>query len=165
MPDRKPSPFNSALETGVRTLTILVASYPNAHDLHRLARYDYLVVHSGDAGGPPSLHPEIPLRSGELLVRSQIVERGLLLMVSAKLVRRLTDDRGFLFVAEDAANTYLANLTAEYLVNLRQRAQWVVDTFDGLTAEQLSQEINKFFKTGRVEFQPTDTPYQMELPI
>jgi len=59
MTDRPTSPFNSALETGVRTLAVLVASYPNAHDLGRLVQYDYLTVHSADAGGA---HPAcIPL--------------------------------------------------------------------------------------------------------
>ena len=164
MPDRKPSPFNSALETGVRTLAVLVASYPNAHDLHRLVQYDYLTVHSADADGPPSLHPALPLRSNELLVRRQIVERGLLLMMSAKLVRRNTDSRGFLFVAEDAAGAFLANLTSEYVVGVKERARWVVDTFDTLTADNLDRVINRLFEAWTIEFQPVETPYQMELP-
>lgn len=46
MTDEAPNPFNSALETGVRTLAILIASYPKAHDLGRLVQYDYLTVHS-----------------------------------------------------------------------------------------------------------------------
>ena len=87
MTDVLPSPFNSALETGVRTLAILIACYPTAHDLGRLVQYDYLTVHSGDANGPPSLHPPLPLRSGELLVRRGLIESGLRLMMSRSLVR------------------------------------------------------------------------------
>ena len=79
---RRKSAFNSPLETGVRTLALLVAAYPRSRDLHRLVQYDYLTVHSADAAGPPSLHPPLPLRSGELLVRRGIIERGLLLMMS-----------------------------------------------------------------------------------
>ena len=164
MPDRNLSPFNSALETGVRTLAVLVAAYPNAYDFQRLVQFDYLTVHSADADGPPSLHPALPLRSNELLVRRQIVERGLLLMVSAKLVRRYTDSRGFLFVAEDAAGAFLANLTSEYVVGVKERAQWVVDTFDSLTADNLDRVINRLFEAWTIEFQPVETLYQMELP-
>lgn len=49
---KRASPFNSPLETGVRALSILEAAHPEACDLHRLVELDYLVVHSGDAGGP-----------------------------------------------------------------------------------------------------------------
>lgn len=69
--------FNSALETGVRSLVILVANFPAALDLQRLVDFDYLVVHSGDLDGPESLHPPLPLREGELLVRRNIIESGI----------------------------------------------------------------------------------------
>lgn len=85
MSEHRLSPFNSALEAGVRTLSVLVASHPKAHDLGRLVQYDYLTVHSADADGPPSLHPALPLRSGELLVRRGLIESGLRLMVSRAL--------------------------------------------------------------------------------
>ena len=164
MPNRNPSPFNSALETGVRTLAVLVAAYPKTYDFQRLVQYDYLTVHSADADGPPSLHPALPLRFNELLVRRQIVEHGLLLMVSAKLVRRYTDSLGFHFVAEDAAGAFLANLTSEYVVGVKERAQWVVDTFDSMTADDLNRVINRLFEAWTIEFQPVDTLYKMEQP-
>ena len=66
------TPFNSPLETGVRALTVLAESAPAALDLQRLVYFDYLVVHSADAGGPRSLHPNTPLRNGELLVRRAV---------------------------------------------------------------------------------------------
>jgi len=75
------TPFNSPLETGVRSLAILVAAYPASFDLQRLVEMDYLVVHSGDAGGPKSLHAPLPLRAGELLVRRGLIEKGLLLIL------------------------------------------------------------------------------------
>ncbi|WP_306800327.1 ABC-three component system middle component 2 [Endozoicomonas sp. YOMI1] len=62
------TPFNSPLETGVRSLAILVAAHPVAFDLERLVEMDYLVVHSGDADGPESIHAALPMRAGELLV-------------------------------------------------------------------------------------------------
>ena len=41
--DHRPSPFNSPMETGVRSLAILHAAYPAAFDLQRLVEMDYLV--------------------------------------------------------------------------------------------------------------------------
>lgn len=106
------SPFNSALETGVRTLTVLVASYPTAHDLSRLVQYDYLVVHSADASGPPSLHPPLPLRTSELLVRRKLIEAGLWLLISRSLASRILCEDGVLYRAEEAAGAFLNNLAA-----------------------------------------------------
>jgi hypothetical protein len=37
--ERRPTPFNSPLETGVRALVTLAAAFPRAHDLHRLVQY------------------------------------------------------------------------------------------------------------------------------
>src|SRR3546814_3146779 len=72
--------FNSALETGVRSALILDAARPRSFDLAHLTWLDHLVVHTADIGGPPSLHPDIPQRDGELLVRRRNVEAGLVLM-------------------------------------------------------------------------------------
>lgn len=71
------SPFNSPLETGLRSVAILAEACPDEFDLQRLLYLDYLVVHSSDADGPTSLHPNTPLRNGELLVRRGLIERGL----------------------------------------------------------------------------------------
>lgn len=74
----KPTLFNSPLETGVRAIVVLNAAYPRAFDVTEIAWFDHLVVHTGDIGGPQSLHPDVPQRSGELLVRRRLVEDGLL---------------------------------------------------------------------------------------
>ncbi len=42
------SPFNSPIETGIRTLAILTAVFPRSLDLQYLVYFDYLVLHSGD---------------------------------------------------------------------------------------------------------------------
>lgn len=152
------TPFNSALETGMRSLAILVAAHPRAHDLQRLVHYDYLTVHSEDAGGPPSLHPALPLRSGELLVRRGNVERGLLLMISAKLVRRWPAEDGFSFGAEDAAGAFMSNLASEYHTELKTRARWVVGQFDSLAAVDLDARIKRLFEAWTVEFQSMQPP-------
>ena len=160
MSDRGTSPFNSALETGVRTLAVLVASYPQTHDLGRLVQYDYLTVHSADADGPPSLHPPLPLRSGELLVRRGLIESGLRLMMSRSLVRRHLHPAGLHYGAEEAAGAFLDNLRSSYIAALRDRADWVARTFDALSAAELDAVIKRFFETWTTEFHPVETGTQ-----
>ena len=157
MPDHKITPFNSALETGVRALTILAAAYPRGHDLHRLVQYDYLTVHSSDAYGPPSLHPAVPQRSNELLIRRHIVQRGLMLMMSARFIgRRLTDD-GVIYVAKDEAGGFLSNLRSGYQLAVEERAQWVVNRFDDLGEAELGEVMRSLFQAWTAEFQRADT--------
>ena len=163
MTDGTLSPFNSALETGVRTLAILIASYPLVHDLGRLVQYDYLTVHSADANGPPSLHPPLPLRSGELLVRRGLIESGLRLMMSRSLVRRELHPEGFLYGAEDSAASFLDNLKSPYIAELRSRADWVAATFDHLDADDLDGVIKRLFEAWTIEFQPVQSGQQGEL--
>ena len=67
-------PFNSAIECGLRSLIILEHAFPLEYDLQRLVFYDYLLVHSQDAGGPNSIHPATPHRSGEVLVKRKMLE-------------------------------------------------------------------------------------------
>jgi hypothetical protein len=163
MTDETPTPFNSALETGVRTLAILIACYPKAHDLGRLVQYDYLTVHSADADGPPSLHPPLPLRSGELLVRRGLIESGLRLMMSRSLVRRELSVEGFLYSAEDSAASFLDNVKSSYILALRDRAEWVAAAFDQLSADELDAIIKGLFEAWTIEFQPIHTGSQGQL--
>ena len=162
MTEAQTSPFNSALETGVRTLAILAASYPKAHDLGRLVQYDYLAVHTADAGGPPSLHPPLPLRSGELLVRRGLIEAGLRLMISRNLISRSPETEGFQFSAQETAGAFLDNLRSPYMLQLRERAGWVVSRYDGFSANELDAVVKHLFAAWTTEFQPIQEAHQME---
>lgn len=146
-------PFNSPLETGLRSLAILEAAFPSRHDLQRLVELDYLVVHSADVGGPESLHVPLPLRAGELLVRRQLIEKGLLLMMSKGLIERHTVAAGIEYSASDTASPYLANLSASYTLRLRERAQWLVGNFEGFSTEELRDLVRRFFARWSSEFE------------
>jgi ABC-3C biological conflict system middle component len=148
------TPFNSSLETGVRSLAILVAAHPAALDLQRLVEMDYLVVHSGDVDGPDSLHAPLPLRAGELLVRRRLIETGLLLMMSRGLVQRMPNAEGISYIAAEAAAPFLAALSAGYSQQLRKRAEWAAKRFDDVSTEEIRRITNEFFERWSSQFQP-----------
>jgi hypothetical protein len=152
------TPFNSPIETGVRALIVLAEAYPETLDLQRILEFDYLVVHSGDVGGPPSLHPALPLRSGELLVRRRLIERGLLLMMSRGLVQRLAKESGLCYRADDNAGPFLDAVSAEYLKDLRQRATWVISTFGHMSDSHIRQALSKIYEPWTSEFQVYERP-------
>jgi hypothetical protein len=150
--------FNSPIETGVRALILLAESYPDQLDLQRLLEFDYILVHTQDVDGPPSIHPALPLRSGELLVRRELIERGLMLMMSRSLISRHATQSGFMYQAEDGAGPFLDALTAEYLDDLKDRAVWVVDRFSDTSDHDIRALLSQVYDQWSREFQPTEQP-------
>jgi hypothetical protein len=149
------SAFHSPIETGIRSLGVLAASYPKNYDLQRLVVFDHLVVHTGDLGGPVSLHPRLPLRSAELLVRRSLVERGLMLMVSRGLVERVVDEQGFSYRAGELAETFLESLATTYMLALRERANWVAENFAFSSEEDIQETMNTIFDQWVDQFHST----------
>lgn len=150
--------FNSPIETGLRALILLAESYPEQLDLQRILEFDYILVHTGDVDGPPSVHPALPLRSGELLVRRQLIERGLMLMISRGLITRHATPNGFVYQAEDDAGPFLDSLTAEYLHDLQDRAVWVVDRFSGMSDYEIRVMLSQVYDQWSREFQVPEQP-------
>lgn len=132
-------PFNSALEYGLRTLFILNASKAAPIDLQRIVSYDYLLVHSGDVDdGPASLHPAVPHRGTELLVKRSLIQAGLNQMLSRELVKVIFSSEGFLYQATNLTGPFINLLKSPYAKELQSRALWTVKFFGGYTNEQLT---------------------------
>lgn len=135
-----PHPFNSTLETGIRALVVLEAFHPRRCDLLEMTWLDHLVVHTGDLDGhdaPHSLHPDLPNRTGELLVRRQLVEKSLQLMQRVHLVDVFETEDGIAFGASEDAPSYLDLLQAPYSLALKERARWMAERFAGLNTDEM----------------------------
>ena len=125
-------PFNSVVETGFRALAVLEAFYPKSWDLTVLTWLDHLVVHTSDLGvvdAPPSLHPALDSRGGELVVRRRLIEDSLRLMHGFHLVEIIAEQDGIAYSASEDAPSILGLLEAPYSRALRERAQWLSETF------------------------------------
>jgi hypothetical protein len=146
-------PFNSAVEVGLRALTILTASHPVAYGLQRLTVLDYLLVHSDDApDGPAGLHPRTPYRAGELLLRRGVLETGLLLYQSRGLIERRFEPEGVFYDAADTAAAFLDSLAGRYMDGLRDRAAWVIERFAAIADEVLFELVNEWIGEWGAEF-------------
>lgn len=156
-PDRqKPVTFNSPLEAGIRAVAILAAAHPDSFDLQRLIAFDHLLVHTGDIGGPASLHPPVPLRSAELLVRRKLVERALLLMMTRDLVSRQVGPAGIRYVAGENASPFLAVIQSNYVKGLQERAHWLVDRLGRLPEGDFRAILRRFSDQWIEEFQTAE---------
>lgn len=121
--------FNSPLEAGIRAVVVLEHVRPAMVDLSTAVLLDHAVVHTADLGGPASLHPNLPGRSGEILVRRRLVEAGLALMQRCHLVDVEHAGEGVLYGASVEAAAYVELLETSYSVSLRNRACWVSDLY------------------------------------
>jgi len=152
-PSKFVSPFNGPVEIGLRALCVLTTAFPDAYALQRLVVFDYFLVHSDDIkGGPEGLHPQTPHRGGEILVRRGVLQRGLMLYESRGLVERVYKDGGIFFAGTDKSADFLDTLSTEYLRGLRERADWVVDSFGLLDDADLDVMVRERIGTWGAEF-------------
>jgi hypothetical protein len=145
-------------------LVVLEALYPRRCDLIEMTWLDHLVVHTGDLDGqdvPESLHPDLPNRAGELLVRRQLVERSLRIMQQVHLVEVFETEAGIEFCASEEAPSYLDLLQAPYSLALKQRARWMADRFAGLETAEIRALIERRIGRWTAEFRADETPTEL----
>lgn len=137
--ERNTNVFNSPLEIGLRVLYLLNELKPSGCDLQRLVYYDYILVHSNDIpGGPESIHPSIPNRSTEILVKRDLLKKGLTLMQSKQLVDSIFEPTGITYRATELTATFLKYNTSDYANRLKETSIWLVNKFKTYSDEKLS---------------------------
>lgn len=146
-------PFNNSIETGLRILAILDASFPEAFDISKLVYLDYIVVHSGDIDSAvSSLHPPVPYRSGEIQVRRTIIETGLELFVSKGLINKRYSNQGILYEASETSTPFLELLGESYSLKLLELAKWLAKKYILLSDEELKSLLLEKLSNQRDEF-------------
>lgn len=149
----KPRPFNSSLECGLRLLFVLDAARSVEADLQRLVIYDYLLLHSGDVhGGPPSLHPAVPFRSGELLVKRELVRSGLNYMISRELLTKSFGPSGISYRATELTTAFILLMRSRYADLIRRRATWLIGHFGSMSDPDLASFISENIGRWGAEF-------------
>lgn len=127
-------------------LFVLSACRPGRYDVQRLISYDYLLVHSGDVSeAHESLHPAVPNRGNEWVVKRNVVQSGLHLMFARELVEKRLTGQGISFAGTELTSAFVNLLRTPYAQALRERSEWLTGTFDGFSDVQLQQ-----FMTDRV---------------
>lgn len=146
--------LNSPIEVGVRALIVLTTVFPTALDLTRLALMDHCLLHTADVGGPDSVLPEVPARSGELGVKRSVLTVGLQVMVRAGMVEVLATPEGLLYRAGDDAAPFLQLLRSEHVADLSTAARWVAEELGGLTEPELRGRLSDVSGRWRWEIEP-----------
>jgi hypothetical protein len=151
------SPLNGPLEVAIRVLTVLTEAFPARLDLNRLVLLDHGLLHSADLGGPESLHPPVPLRSGELGVKRERVQGGVEVLIRAGLAHMEPSTEGIHFWASERAAGFVRLLETEYAHALTERAAWVVGHFGDMSDADLREAMRSVSGHWAEEFEPSDS--------
>lgn len=143
--------FNGPLETGVRAVVVLNAVFPLQLDLTDLTLLDHLVVHTADVDGPASLHPNLPQRTGEMLVRRRLIEQGINLMRRFQMISVQPLQEGIFYQATEDASAFTELLRSEYAEQLKIRAKWLAENVCILGSKGMSDLAKE--KLGRWSFE------------
>ena len=139
--------FNSPLETGLRTLVVLDALHPRTCSMSELTWFDHLVVHTADIEGPDSLHPDLPSRGGELLVRRH-------------LVTVVDGNEGVRYAAGEESPSFVELLDAPYTRTLKLRAHWLAGRFKDLAEDAIRSIVHDRLGRWTLEFQGAETLHE-----
>lgn len=129
------SPFNSPVETGTRVLVILASSAPTALDINRLVLLDHWLLHSGDFGGPSSLYPNTPIRSGEFGLKRRDLAMGIEVMLRAGLIDVVAQSSGICYQVNDSGLSFLGLLETPYIGLLMGRGTWLATQVDAIASD------------------------------
>jgi hypothetical protein len=143
---------NTPFETGLRSVVLLTAAYPDSLGLSRLVIFDHLVVHSEDVGGPESMHPKDRSRAAEILVRRRLIDSGLALMQTRGLVARIASPEGFRYRVGEEAGSFVDMLTSKYMNALKERSCWLIEHIHPLSDEELSTLVQYRMDVWEPEF-------------
>lgn len=147
------TPFNGPLETGVRAVASLNASFPKEMDIQRLTALDFLIVRTSLLGGPNDLHPSTPFMTPITQVRRKAVYTGLDLMMSRELVERTISERGIYYRAGEYSSFFVEALTTTYARQMLHRAEWIADYFKSYDDEQFDHLMTDLLDDWVAEFQ------------
>jgi hypothetical protein len=145
-------PLNSPIEVGVRVLIILDAVYPSQLDINRLVLYDYTLLHSSDLGGPESIHPAVPGRTGEMGLKRTLIEQGLQILRRAGLADISATSSGILYAASQDAAGFIAAMSTTYAQKLIERASWVNEQLNDSDDAAIRTQIGTIFSAWSEEF-------------
>lgn len=136
---RNANVFNSPLEIGFRTLFILNGISPLEVDFNRLVIYDYFLLNSSDfPNGPKSLHPPIPHRSAQIIIKPLILKDALVLMKSKELIDIVFSPDGIKYKANQLTKAFIDLQENEYSKKLIESSNWINTQFGNYTDEQLN---------------------------
>lgn len=135
--------LNTPIEVGTRALIILSINKEKYFDIERLTYYDYICTRLNDYNkNYESLHPSNPYRNGEILVKRELLKKGLLILAKKDLIYIMYNSKGVLYKANEFSECFLKQFNSLYF---KKFSNYVVKASDILN-DIPTTELRSFFK-------------------
>ena len=144
--------FNTPIEIGIRSLVILNEGEQDKVDIERLMYVDYLSLNTFDIGGPESLHAPIPNRGVQVYSKKEIIQKGLVLLLSKELVKLSATEDGFMYSITEAGRKFLEFFQTKYFQDLVSKVKWVNENFKEYSTTELKEYIDTNIQRWGSEF-------------
>lgn len=133
--------FNSPLEFSLRCLFIIEKDENQGIDLDRLVYYDYLILNTGDITDIASIHPPLPFRGAQVLVKREIIKHALVMLISKQLIDLKFDANGIRYYKNNLTSPFVSFLESDYVKELDRRVTWVSQKFSSYSDTKLNDYI------------------------
>jgi hypothetical protein len=146
--------FNSPIEIGLRTLVLLSNKSCINYDIDRLVIFDYFILHANDLdSGQTNLHPSLPHRSSEILIRRKLIQEGLEILVSKGLIEIIYCEDGLFYKSNEMTHLFVNLLESNYYRRLQSQCMWIIDKFGEIETKELKNLVNNKIQLWGGEFE------------
>ncbi|MDD1505888.1 hypothetical protein PVA17_24550 [Lysinibacillus sp. CNPSo 3705] len=136
--------FNSSLEVALRILVLLNRAESNNFDIDRLVIFDYFILHRNDIDkNQESIHPPLPHRSSEIIIRRKLVQEGLDVLISRGLISTIYHNTGVFYSANRSTSLFVDLLKSTYFSKLTLVVEWVLSKYGNVSTPMLNKIINE----------------------
>lgn len=133
--------YNSPIEIGLRLLVVLYFKRKGAN-LDILSFLDYAIIYSNDYNSNlENLHPNLPLKLGEISSKREIVKKGLNVLQMKGLINKDFTNNGVEYFITESGKKLVELLKTDYAESLKERASWASNNFEGKSSLELYNEI------------------------
>ncbi|WP_148359073.1 ABC-three component system middle component 2 [Peribacillus simplex] len=146
--------FNAPLEVGLRTLVLLSYVKTNDYDIDRIVIFDYFILHARDIDAEQNnLHPSLPHRSTEIIIRRKLILEGLEILVSKGLVDIIYNNAGIFYKSNKMTDLFVNLLKSNYFIRLKNLTHWAISKYGEIDTQQLNSLINENVQLWGGEFE------------
>ncbi|MFC4778157.1 ABC-three component system middle component 2 [Paenibacillus sp. GCM10023252] len=146
--------FNSNLEVALRILVLLSQDSNNTYDLDRLVIFDYFIIHANDVDSEQiNLHPSLPLRGSEIIIKRKLISEGLDLLVSRGLIEIVYKASGVYYRSNSLTKVFVELLKSDYFIILKKLSTWVAEKYGSIETTEINSIVNKNIQQWGGEFE------------
>lgn len=120
--------LNSDVEVSLRILMLVDSDFgQESMDIDEILYLDYLVIHMNDFDSSlVSIHPSMPNKEQEVLVRRASIQKAILLLISRDLIAVKYTDDGIKYASNSFTNIFTNYFESEYAKEIKESVQVLI---------------------------------------